>query len=137
MPVTGPRQPGSRQWDRLFPRREFPTQNQVPTGPPVTSAEQVNTLIAASASSSDVQIFTASGTWVNPGAGVMVMVIAIGGGGGGGSGRRGAAGTNRNAGGGGAGGGRVIAEIATSSLHATEPVTVGAGGAGAAGITAN
>lgn len=74
----------------------------------------------------DYQQITASGTWTNPG-GSFTLVEAWGGGGGGANNT--ASSSNESGGGGGE---YVWALFATSTLGATETVTIGAGGAGAA-----
>ncbi len=85
--------------------------------------------------SSDVQTFTANGTWSQPDGAKIVEIVAIGGGGGGGSGRRGTAGTNRSGGGGGGGGEMSLVRYPASVLPSTLSVLVGSGGA--AGIPAS
>jgi len=87
-------------------------------------------------SSTDVQVFTSNGTWVDPGA-QAIRVIAIGGGGGGGGGACAPPGSERSGGGGGGAGGLVIADFADGEWGASESVTVGVGGTGgAAGVAA-
>ncbi|HET9109090.1 MAG TPA: hypothetical protein VFN79_18080 [Steroidobacteraceae bacterium] len=84
----------------------------------------------------NVQFFSASGTWTNPGASYTVTTVdCLGGGGGGGSGAVEAAGTI--AGGGAGGGGGAFAELhfPTSSLASSITVTVGAGGTGGAAVS--
>src|ERR1700730_4631821 len=83
---------------------------------------------------SAVQVFTASGTWTNPGAGRTVRVICIGGGGGGGSGGSIVSGTASSGGGGGGAGGYMEATFPSSALAGSVTVTVGA--SGTAGATA-
>jgi hypothetical protein len=88
----------------------------------------------------NVQLFTANGSWNNPSPLTprRVFVRMVGGGGGGGSGRKGAALTERCGGAGGGAAGLVEFWTLTTALgELTEPVTVGAGGAGGASQTAN
>ena len=85
----------------------------------------------------DLQTFTSSGTWTKPAGATMVMVELWGSGGGGGAGRRGADGTHRSAGGGGAAGGYTQMLFPASDLSATETVTIGAAGSGAAAVTSD
>lgn len=70
----------------------------------------------------DIQTFTASGTWTKPSGGTLALIRAWGGGGSGGKGS-----VNRCSGGGG-GGAYIERWIALSALAATEAVTIGAGG---------
>lgn len=77
----------------------------------------------AAVSSGNTQTFTSSGTWTKPSVGTVTHIRCWGGGGGGGG-----SATNGAGGGGGGGGGFNEKWIATSSLGATETVTIGAGG---------
>ena len=90
--------------------------------------------IAGGLSVIDRQTFTASGTWTKPAGAKLVRVVMCGGGGGGASGNIQTSGPDT----GGAGGGGLIVEafFAADEFDATEPVTVGAGGAGGPPVTA-
>lgn len=105
-------------------------------GPKVSGAWPAGVSLQGTAAT-DVQVFTASGTWNKPSGASAVRVVCIGPGGGGGSGRRGAAGTVRTGGNGGAGGAFTERILAAANLGTTEAVTVNAGGAGAPAATAN
>jgi hypothetical protein len=80
-------------------------------------------------SSVTVSVFTSSGTYTNPGTGI-IEVYCIAGGGGGGAGRLGAAGSSRYGGGTGGGGGWHITKFVASNLPSSIPYYIGAGGAG-------
>ena len=80
----------------------------------------------------NIQEFTTPGTstWTKPGNAKLVHILCFGGGGGGGGGR---SATNNSSGGtGGSAGGRSESWIPASTMSATEPVVVGAGGAAGA-----
>lgn len=95
-------------------------------------------ITAAASGLSDVQIYHAgSATWTKPANARAVFVYLVGAGGGGASGRRGAAGTNRGGGGGGSGGNAVSFSFPASVLSSTVSVTVTAGGAGGAAVSAD
>lgn len=94
--------------------------------------------INATVPATDVQIFTANGTWTKPtGSPLWTEVIVVGSGGGGGSGERATTATTRVGGGGGGAGAVVLGSFRTSDLGATETVTVGVGGTGGAAQTVN
>lgn len=76
---------------------------------------------AGGACSTDTQTFNASGTWTKPSCGAWTKIQCWGGGG------SGSKSTNPGSGGGGGGYNELI--VATSTLGATETVTIGAGGA--------
>jgi hypothetical protein len=95
-----------------------------------------STSFLTAAPGANVQVFTASGTWVKPAGVQIVNAILIGGGGGGGSGLRSnvtLTGTARNGGAGGGGANMIRNAYAlASSLLERHTVTVGAGGFGGA-----
>jgi hypothetical protein len=85
----------------------------------------------------EVQIFTADGTWTKPAGAAACFIICVGAGGGGGGGRKQAVGATRAGGGGGGGGGYSTASVDAADLAATVAVTVGTGGGGGAGASAD
>ena len=94
------------------------------------SARTDVTIPGVSGATSDVQTFTASGTWTKPGGYATTSRVVIELWGAGGSGGKGSA---NSPGGGGGGGAYVRVEKPLSALGATETVTIGAGGAAQSG----
>lgn len=82
---------------------------------------------------SDIQVFTADGTWTKPTGAKVVEVVCVGAGGSGGGGQGAAAGNIRGGGTGGGGGSKVQKIFQASTLSATVAVTVAISQAGGAG----
>ena len=80
-------------------------------------------------------VFTTSGTYSLPSWANSFDILAFGGGGGGGAGRRASAGTGRSGGGGGGTGAWIVETFLREELSGGDlTISVGAGGAGAAGV---
>jgi hypothetical protein len=100
------------------------------------SATILNGIVIAAANGSattDIHVFSATGagTWTKPPNAKVTQIFCLGAGGGGGGGVR-SGGNNRVGAGGGGGGCGATITVDSSILGATEAVTVGAGGTGAA-----
>jgi hypothetical protein len=94
--------------------------------------------LSGKAETTDIQIFTTTGSWTKPTNAKTINVQLFGGGGGGGSGRRDTTALTPKSGGGGGGGGSYLnITIPAIALATTESVVIGAGGAGGAGSTAS
>jgi hypothetical protein len=108
----------------------------------VPSQQAIAAYVAAllvAQTNTDVQVFTANGTWTKPTGRTPKRVRGwvVNPGSGGGAGRKSASGTAAFGGGAGPGGGRAYAELDPSLLGATEPVSVGVGGIGGPSQTTN
>jgi hypothetical protein len=105
----------------------------------VNNLGQVTAVSLVSFRSPNVQTFSTVGTanYSKPAGARVVRVQLWSGGGGGGSGRKGAAGTVRCGGGGGGSGQIADFWLDASAIGATEVVTIGGGGTGAASTSAN
>ncbi|MDZ4784818.1 MAG: hypothetical protein SGJ02_01955 [bacterium] len=92
-------------------------------------------LISTPSLTTKVTTFTVNGTFTKSALAKSIEVICIGAGGGGGSGRVSTDNTGCAGGGGGGGGAVTRIIIPSSSVQATETITVGVGGTGGAGVT--
>jgi hypothetical protein len=95
-----------------------------------TVLDSSGNILIASGAVTDIQVFTASGTWIKPTYATYVQVTCMGGGGGGGGGGNQAAGATRYGGGGGGGGFRIQNLFLASELPSSVIATVGVGGKG-------
>src|SRR5262245_22892092 len=80
-----------------------------------------------------IQVFTATGTYITPPGAVAVLVECIGAGGGGGGGAASVAGSTRRGGAGGGVGGRASQFFSAATVGASQAVTLGVGGTSGAG----
>jgi parallel beta-helix repeat protein len=107
--------------------------NTISTSGVPSSTQPASTDLSDSATvakTTDVQVFTSTGTWTKPTGALAVFVYAVGPGGGGGSGRRGATSSIVGGGGGGGGGAVVFMTMPATVPGATVAVTIPAGGTG-------